>query len=334
MESRSLLTRRRLLAGSAALLGLSAQARGEDREAARFFRIGTGGSAGTYFPIGTLVAEILNGGICAPPSCGIDGRQAVAELSNGSTGNCTALRTGSIDAGLVQSDILHNAWKGLDGFADAGPSAQLRFAATLYPEALHIVVAEAGKIRGVRDIVGRRIAVDEAASGSFVLVQSALAALGIKETDFQPRYLKPDFAIERMKAGALDGFVIVEAVPSALIAKFMSRFHARLVPITPDETRQIRRSYPYLQAGAIPAGIYAQGQADIPTLEVLAQLAVTTRLDARFVQKLLTQLWSDASLAQLRQRQNQIALAHALDGAGVPLHDGAERFYRDVGALK
>jgi TRAP transporter TAXI family solute receptor len=341
METGSLLSRRGLFAlGAGALLGPSIRPCAQERDAARFFRIGTGGIAGTYFPIGTLIADALNDATldepCAKHPCSLDGRFAVAQLSSGSVANCAALRAGSIDAGLVQSDILYSGWKGVGGFAAIGPFPDLRFAATLYPEALHIVVAEDSNIYTLRDIIGRRIAIDENGSGALALVLAALSALGIKETDFRPQYIKPDIAAERMSSGRLDGFTAVDAVPSVLVATVLARNRARLISILPTDAAIIRRTYPYLETTVIPAGSYA-GQPELPTLRVMAQLAVTTRLDGDAVHEMLRRLWSESSLARLRgghPRGGEVNLADALAGAEIPLHEGAQRFYREIGALK
>ncbi len=326
--------------GAASLLSAWQSTRAQ-KPATRFFRIGTGGVAGTYFPVGTLIADLVNGDAggntgCPDQPCALSGRVAVAQLSSGSVANCTALRAGSIDTGIAQSDTLYNCWHGLASFAEAGPCPELRFVTTLYEEAVYLVVAETSNIRSIEDIRGQRIGVDEIGSGSLDLTRTMLMALGIKESDFQPQYVKPDVAAERMSAGRLDGFIAVDAVPSAVVANFLSRYKARLVPISREDAALIGHSHPAIGAITIPS-IYYAGQPEVPSVRVQAQLAATSRLEDDVVHALLQLFWGDLGQARLRDNPPggvTIRLASALAGAAIPLHDGAERFYREIGALK
>jgi hypothetical protein len=89
------------LAGGALAAGFPAVVRAQ--VASLIVRIGTGGVAGTYFPIGRLIAEAISGpatlAACADPAvCGISGCAAVAQLSNGSVANAEGIESGDLEA--------------------------------------------------------------------------------------------------------------------------------------------------------------------------------------------------------------------------------------------
>jgi len=64
------------------------------------FRIGTGGSGGTYYPIGVVVALAISNppgsGTCeSDGSCGVPGLVAIAQSSNGCVANVRAVQSGA-----------------------------------------------------------------------------------------------------------------------------------------------------------------------------------------------------------------------------------------------
>src|SRR6266404_2032040 len=134
-----------------------------------FFRIGTGGTAGTYFPIGGLIANAISNPpgsrTCADGgSCGVPGLVATAVASNGSVNNVTAIAADSMQSGFVQSDVAYWAYNGT-GIYDGRPKVDvLRAIANLYPESFHLVVRKGAGIKSIRDLKGKRMSLDEPGS--------------------------------------------------------------------------------------------------------------------------------------------------------------------------
>lgn len=325
--------------GLLAIIALLAAAPARSDEAA-FFRIGTGGAAGTYFPIGTLIAELVSGSpdgsSCGTvETCGVPGLVAVAQISNGSVANVQAIGAGALEAALVQSDVAFWAYSGTGIFAGKDRIASLRFVANLYPESIHLVVRRGSGIQSVADLRNHRISLDEPGSGTLVNARSVLAAYGLSERDFKAEYVKPDLAVERMRADRLDGFFIVAGWPTRAVSDFAASNRISLIPIADGPAAAIRRESPFLSPGVIPAGAYP-GIPETPTLDVGAQLIVSASLPDELVYNFTRALWSARSAQRLREghpRGGMIKRETALAGAGIPLHPGAERYYRDVGLL-
>jgi uncharacterized protein len=330
---------RTLLTGAlvALLLGTSA---GQTQEM-RFFRIGTGGVAGTYYPIGGLIADIISNPPGARPcnkggSCGVPGLVAIAQSSNGSVANVNAIDAGELESGFVQSDIAYWAYTGTGIFEDQGKVENLRAIANLYPESIHIVARRDAGIATVRDLEGKRVSLDEPGSGTLVDARIILEAFGLSEADLQAQYIKPSPAVSMIGDGQLDAFFIVAGYPTASVVELASGGGADLVPIDGPEVDALLESHQFFARDLIPAGTY-EGIGETPTISVGAQWVVGAEVDEELVYGITKALWHDNARLLLddgHAKGHAITLETALHGVGIPLHPGAERYYREVGLLQ
>jgi len=306
-------------------------------EARRFFRIGTGGLTGVYYPIGKLIAS----GLTEPDrgkdgtdkgNGGVRGLVGVAQNSAGSIENVRAVVTGEIDAGLVQADVAAWAFQGEHVFAGDKSPRVLRAVASLYPEKFQIVTRRDANIHQVSKLRGKRISIDEIGSGTLSVMRIVLEAHGLTEKDLLPVYLKPVFTQDKMVSGELQGFVMMAGIPMEAVTR-ISDIGISLVPIAPEIASRISARYPYLVPGEIPAEAYP-GIPATPTLQVYALLVVSSETPEELVYAVTTALWSKRTLSLLNEGHPQgkmITLKTALEGVSIPVHPGAERFYREQG---
>jgi TRAP transporter TAXI family solute receptor len=136
-------------------------------QAQQFFRIGTGGTAGTYYPVGGMIANLVT-----QPGKLI----ASAVASNGSVANVNGIMGGSLESGFSQSDVAYWAYTGTGTFEGKAKAADLRLIATLYPESIHLVVRKGSGIKSVADLRGKRVSMDEPGSGTLVDVRLIMGA--------------------------------------------------------------------------------------------------------------------------------------------------------------
>jgi TRAP transporter TAXI family solute receptor len=306
-------------------------------ETLRLFRLGTGGLTGVYYPIGQSLARGLTAAAGEHSSApegesGIPGYIGVAQISSGSVENARAVTRGDIEAGLVQADVAAQAYAGKAAFAGEATARSIRAVASLYPERLQIVTRRDAGIRSIGDFRGRRISIDEVGSGTLAVMRIVLAAHGMTEADFSPVYLKPMFTQEKMSRGDVQGFAMMAGTPMEAFTR-LSAVGLYLVPIPPAIAARIHAQFPYLVPAVIPAGVYADIPAT-PTLQVHALLVVRAALDEDLVYRATAALWSRRTAALLAAGHPQgrsIAPASALTGVSIPLHPGAERFYRRIG---
>lgn len=309
--------------GAVALAGIALA------QAPAFFRIGTGGTAGTYYPIGGLIANAIS----APPQL-----VSTAVASNGSVANVNAIVGGAAESGLVQADVAFWAYSGT-GVYDGKPKvAELRSIANLYPESVHLVVRKASNVKGVADLKGKKVSLDEPGSGTLLNAKAILAAFGVSEKDISAEYLKPNQAAEKMKDGSVDAFFFTGGFPAAAISELASTGSGiDILPITGAAAEKLAQASPFFAADEIPAGTYKDVGA-VKTIAVGAHWVTSARVSNDTVYAVTKGLWSDKTRAALdagHAKGKAIRKETALSGLqGVPLHPGAEKFYKEAGLLK
>lgn len=337
---------RRILAGAMmaaflAVLGLPAYAQGLDRAPAlHFFRIGTGASGGTYFPIGGVIASVISSPPGARPcdkggSCGVPGLIAVAQSTQGSVDNVTLIGKGELESGLCQADIAFAAHEGLGRFAKARVG-DLRAIASLYREAVHIVVRDDSGITAVPQLKGKRVSVGEDGSGTLVDAEAILAAYKVRRKDVHTLFLKPGQASDALREGRIDAFFLVAGAPVLTITELAESTPIRLLPVAGDAIGVLRRTHPFFGTTRIPDGGY-KGVEATDAVSVGAIWVTSAGVDAELIYGITKALWEKSTRKLLdvgHPEGKQIRLETALEGLAIPLHPGAERFYREAGLIK
>jgi TRAP transporter TAXI family solute receptor len=312
-----------------------------DEAEPEIFRIGTGGVSGTYYPIGGLIGTAVSN----PPgarsceqggSCGPSGLIVIAQSANGSVANVRDIRNGSLESGFVQSDVAYWAYTGTGTFEHDEPIRELRVIANLYQESIHVVTRRDSGIHHIRDLVGKRVSLDENGSGTLVDALLVLSEYGISIGDIDVEYMKPDLAIRRVRENKLDAFFIVAGYPARAVYELAEDTGLRLLPIDGPEADHLVEHYGFFTRDHIPEGVYPGVERTV-TLSVGAQWLVAESISAELVYGITRTLWHRNSRKLLDNghvKGREIRLESALDGIAVPLHPGARRFYRETGMLQ
>lgn len=305
----------------------------------RFFRIGTAAIGGSFFEIGGVVASAISSPVEGAPcagggDCGVPGLVAVAQATQGSVENLRLVNSGQIESGFAQADLAVLAYGGASPFAEEGPMRRLCVIASLFPEALHIVVRVDSPIRSVGDLAGKTVAVGDQGSGTSANAKVLLAAAGFGEDDVVRKNMRPAQAIEEIKAGTVDALILAGSYPVPAIQELAATIPVRLVPVTGAVAAKLEAAYPLYSAAAIPAGTYRNVDTDTQTVGFYALWVVRDDADEALVHDITRAAWSDSAAqlyAGLDPIGRQIKLANALRGLSLPLHPGAARFYREQG---
>ncbi|MFM8610379.1 MAG: TAXI family TRAP transporter solute-binding subunit [Burkholderiaceae bacterium] len=296
-------------------------------QAQQFFRIGTGGTAGTYYPVGGMIANAVSQ----------PGKIVVtAQATNGSVANVNGIAGGAMESGFSQSDVATWAFNGT--FAFQGKKVgDLRMIANMYPESVHLVARKGQNIKSPADLKGKRVALDEPGSGTLINARMVLAAYGVQESDIKAEYIKPNQAGDKLKDGALDAFFFVGGAPAGAIAELASSGAGiELVPLTGPQADGLRMANPYFAVDTIAAGTYKDVGA-VQTLAVGAQWVTSAKADTETVYQITKSLFSDATQKTLQAghaRGKFITKENAVKGVAIPFHPGAEKFYREVGLIR
>lgn len=307
----------------------------------KFFTIGTGGTAATYYPVGGVIANAISNppgsrGCDEGGSCGVPGLIASAVSSRGSVDNVNAIVSGLRNSGFAQSDVAYWAFTGTGTMAGQTPAADLRAIAALFPEHIHLVALADSEINSVADLAGKRVSLDEPGSGTYVDANLILAANGLTEGSFTAEALKPDAAGDALRNGRIDAFFFVGGYPTGAIVELASAVKIKLVPISGAGAESLIAEFGFFSASDIPEGAY-EGVPATATVAVGAQWITSAKEDEELIYGITKALWNEKTRVLLdvgHAKGKSITAETALDGIGIPLHAGAERFYKEAGLLK
>ncbi|GIT91342.1 hypothetical protein JANAI62_17980 [Jannaschia pagri] len=309
-----------------------------------FFRIGTGSAGGTYFPIGGTIAN----GISAPPGarpceeggqCGVPGLIAIAQSTTASVFNNTAVQNGELEAGLAAADVTRSMFLG-EGKFDGKPHPNLRIVANLYPEDLHLVLPEGASIDSLSDLADKRVGIAQAGSGTQVAVEMMLGEWGVTRDNMDEAELNNSQSAERLADGQLDAYFYAAGWPVSAMVQLATTKGMELHSFTDEDLTKINELIPAYIPSSIPAGVYEGVDYEVKTPAVSALLVVSSELPEDLVYGITAAMWNDNTRKLLdngHAKGKQITPDTALDGIaalGVPLHAGAERFYREAGLLE
>ena len=308
-----------------------------------FFRIGTGSAGGTYFPIGGTIAN----GISAPPGarpcdkggqCGVEGLIAIAQSTTASVFNNSAVQNGELEAGLAAADVTRSMYLG-EGKFEGKPHPKLRIVANLYPEDLHLVLPKGKSVNNLGDLKGKRVGIAQAGSGTQVAVLQMLEAWGVTRANIDEAELNNSQSAERLADGQLDAYFYAAGWPVAAMVQLASTKGMDLHSFSNADLKKINAIIPAYIPSRIPPGVYEGIDYEVKTPAVSALLVVSSDLSEELVHGITKALWNKNTRKLLdtgHAKGKQITAQTALDGIaelGVPLHDGAARFYREAGML-
>ena len=329
---------RQLVAAAAlfAIAGASAA------HAQSFFRIGTGSAGGTYYPLGGIVATAISNPPGSRPcdkggSCGVAGLIAVVQSSDGSVANVNAIQSGQMESGWSQSDVAHWAYTSTGLFEGKPKAEKLRVIANLFPEHIHLIARADTSIASPEQARGKVVNMGLPASGTLVGAKLLFVVYGIGEADMKAEYLNASQSIDRLRDGQMDLSFLIAGYPTAAVVELASTIGASLVPISADMQDKIIKAVPFWAKATIPAGTYKGIDKDVPTVAVGAQWLTSADQPDDLIYGITKALWNDNTRKLLdngHAKGKSVVLENALAGVSLPLHPGAERFYKEAGLIK
>ena len=304
----------------------------------KFWRIGTGGAGGTYFPIGGLIANAISN----PPggrdcdkggSCGVPGLVAIAVSTNASVANVNAIQAGQLDAGLAGAQTIVQSYNGEGKFV-GNKKDKIRVIGNLYPEDMHLVLPKGVTLGSLKDLNGKEVGIAQAGSGTQVSVKMILDNYGIKVNEAE---LNNTQSAQRIADGQLDAYFYAMGTPSSALVQLGATKGFELYKWTEAEQKQVNKIIPFYVDSLIPAGTYENINYDVPTVAVNGQLVTSSDQPADLVYEVTKALWNDNTRKMLdngHAKGKVIRKETALKGVLIPLHPGAERYYKEEGMIK
>ena len=287
----------------------------------KFINIATGGTSGTYYPLGGALADILNKNV--------KGANASAQSTGASVANVNLLKEGKVDIGFIQNDISYYAVNGVEMFKDKAVK-NLKGLATLYPETIQIVTTKKTGIKTFADIKGKRVAVGAAGSGTEANARQILEAAGITYDDIKVQYLSFGEAASALKDGNVDVAFVTAGFPTAAIQDLATQHEVVLLPVDSAMADALIKKYPYYTKIKIPAKTYNNVDTDVEAVAVKCMLVVTDKMSDELGYDIVKPLYSN--LDRMKAAHNVAKLITketAKEGMSIPLNKGAEKFFNE-----
>lgn len=311
-----------------ALTGGSAIAAAPAAVAAEFFTIGTGGVTGVYYPAGGAICRFVN------RNRDDHGLRCSVESTGGSVYNLNTMREGELDFGVVQSDWQYYAYEGESKFADQGPFEGLRAVFSLHPEPFTVVARADADIENFDDLQGKRVNVGNPGSGQRANMEELMERKGWTMDDFAlASELKPAEMAQALCDNKIDAFVYVVGHPSGAIKEATTTCDAVMVDVDGPAVEKLINDNPFYRRAVIPGGMYEGTPDDTVTYGVGATLVSSVKTSdeavyetVRAVFENFEQFKSLHPAFEVLKKEEMVA-----DGLSAPLHDGALKYYREVG---
>ncbi|MCY1664446.1 TAXI family TRAP transporter solute-binding subunit [Rhizobium sp. SL86] len=316
------ITRRAVLA-TAIAAGLSAVA--PSANAAEFINVLTGGTSGVYYPLGVALSEIYGQNIK-------DSRTQV-QATKASVENLNLLQAGRGEIGFALGDSVKMAWDGNKEAGFPGKLDKLRGIAGIYSNYVQIVASKESGVTSLADLKGKSLSVGAPKSGTELNARQIFEAAGMSYKDLgKTEYLPFAESVELIKNRQLDATLQSAGLGVASIRDLASSLPINVVAVPADVVTKIGAPY---TAATIPAGTYDGQTADVPTAAVGNFLVTHSGVSDETAYQMTKLLFENLpKLTAAHAAAKAIDVKKALNGMPVPLHPGAERYYKEVGLIK
>ncbi|WP_161866946.1 TAXI family TRAP transporter solute-binding subunit [Pseudomonas yangonensis] len=285
----------------------------------------TGGTSGVYYPLGMSLSDLY--------SENIEGSTTSVRATKASVENLNLLQIARGQLAFALGDSVADAWKGNEDAGFRAPRDRLRAIAGIYPNYIQIVASQASGIRSLEDLRGKRISVGAPRSGTELNARAIFKAAGLSYKDMGQVEFKPYAeSVELIEKGQLDATLQSAGLGMAAIRELAERMPITFVAIPEQVVSRIGGAY---QPGIIPAGTYRGQASDVTTATITNLLVSQTSVSDDLAYQMTRLLFENLGrLAEAHPAAKDIQLERATNGLPIPLHPGAERFYREVGVLK
>ena len=294
-------------------------------QAEQFINIATGPTGGTYYPVGAAMAKIW--------SDNIEGVKANAQSTGGTFNNISLLESGEAEACFADG-LYYDAYNGKGRF-EGKPQSFLRGVVVLYPEIIHMVVAKDSGINTFADLKGKRVSFGAVGGSVSTTSENLFRAAGIDpKTDLKIEYLGHADSIAAFADKRIDAAVTVGAIGISSVVEPTTVGTVKIISIPKKVIEAMCAGTPYFSPAVIKAGTYKGQDEDIATFSSPNIIAVHEKMDAGLVYEMTKQL--------LQHKDDLVAVAAVMkamqaESVGqirIPLHPGAERYYKELGFLK
>ena len=294
-------------------------------DAATFVNVATGSTGGTYYPVGAAMAKVWNDTI--------PDMRANAQSTGGTAQNLSLLSKGEAEV-IFADGLYYFAYDG-KGMFDGRAMKNLRALAPLYAEPIHFLVAKGSGIKSIKDLKGKRVSVGAVGSGTEITVRALLAANGIDpDKDIRAENLGLSETASAFSDKQIDAGLVVGALGIAGIVEITTVDTAELIDFEPGVIESLCKELPYYLPFEIPANTYKGQEKPVKAMASWNVLITNDKLDEETAYRMTKALYEKKEdILNVSSRLSSMAPEN-LKFITIPLHPGAERYYREIGAVE
>lgn len=286
--------------------------------------LATGGTAGTYYPLGGAMAQIFN------KHANVN---VTAQATGASIENLRLVNKKDAELALVQSDMMDYAFTGKEAFKEK--LTNISGIAILYPEVIQVVVRADSNINSIADLKGKKVGVGAPGSGTEANFRQLLDAYGMDIKAVNAQFLSFSESADQFKDKHIDAFIVTAGIPNSAIMDIASQHSIKIINLPEDALTKLTQKYTFLAPVTIPANTY-KGQAQaVKTVAVMATLIVNNQVKEADVYNMTKALFEkQPDLAVAHAKGKELSLQTATKGMSIPLHPGAAKYFKEKGIVK
>lgn len=285
----------------------------------------TGGTSGVYYQMGNAMAKMYGETLGAHTS---------AQTTSASAENTAKVSRGKAELGFAMADTVADAYNGQGNFEKFGAIKNIRAVASLYPNFMQIVTTKSTGIESLEDLRGKSLAVGALGSGTEIMAKRILEGVGLTYNDVKADFLSFSEGIEGIKNGTTDVAFLSSGYPNSGIMELAATDDVQIIPVSEELTLKLKEKYPAFEIGTIPAATYKGIEQEIPTVKVSNLLVTNVDMDDAAVYELTKTLFENLDdLKRAHSSADQIKIEEAAIQLPLPLHPGAEKYYKEQGII-
>jgi TRAP transporter TAXI family solute receptor len=288
----------------------------------------TSGQGGTFYVAGA--------GISALTTRDIEGLTVTAEVTQGVTENARLMANNETEMGFAYGSTAYNISRGLAEFAGEQYKG-LRAVANIHDGALNFVTLQRNStITKLDDLVGKKVSIGPRGSGSASVATEFLQSVGLFDR-ITIQYLSFTDSANSLKDNQIDAFVIGGTSPIPALIELEATNPLRFLEVEPAKVDQFIKQFPFHVSYTIPTGVYTS--VTRPTVTVGYSVIWVAREDVPnwVIYEMLKTMFSPQGRTYLENVQKAFSeLSSGIDRfkrIELPLHPGAEKYYKEAGLL-
>jgi len=286
----------------------------------------TGGTAGTYYPYGGALAQII-GNKTGYIKINVNSSGASAE-------NIQLVGAGEAHLAIVQNDVMDYAYNATNTWTSA-PVTKMATLMSLYPEICQIIVAADSGIKSVADLAGKSVSTGDIGSGVETNAIQILAAYGLTVADLKQQHLGYAASAEAMKDRVIDAFFVTSGTPNTAVLDLQTARPVQVLSFDKDKIDALIEKYPFYAKYTITKDEYSFLTGNVDTVSVQATLISSPELDEQVAYDIVkTLIENKDEITQVHAKGAFISAEYAIQGVSIAFHPGAAKYFKEIGVLK